>query len=176
MKRRLFAILSAISLLLFVAAVVMWVRSYSYVLAVTRSSRPYDGSALHTHAVEAQKGRLIFRTQRWGRGGEKRTNYEASNYPLGFDGGLIDLNGFLGFGHEFALTPPDMVDSYYRVVTIPLWFVTALLAIPPLLRTTAWLRGRSLTCVGLCSSCGYDLRATPDRCPECGAAPTKAGT
>jgi hypothetical protein len=61
-----------------------------------------------------------------------------------------------------------------RVVEVPSWLPVAVLAAlaGPLL---VWVRRRDrvhdLTKGSRCPACGYDLRATPERCPECGTAP-----
>jgi hypothetical protein len=53
--------------------------------------------------------------------------------------------------------------------TLPWWLPAGAASVLPTFRCIATLRRRRLRRRGLCERCGYDLRATPDRCPECGA-------
>ena len=56
-------------------------------------------------------------------------------------------------------------------VTVPLWFLAAVFGIPPCLGALAWRRRRMRAHrrrEGMCERCGYDIRASPERCPECG--------
>ena len=56
-------------------------------------------------------------------------------------------------------------------VSVPYWAMVGVLGVLP---GVWWRRRRSRDgdrVAGRCSKCGYDLRATPGRCPECGAMP-----
>jgi predicted RNA-binding Zn-ribbon protein involved in translation (DUF1610 family) len=63
----------------------------------------------------------------------------------------------------------------FRVV-IPAWFVLMVLLLTcyGLRRRTRMLLRLERAAAGLCGECGYDLRATPHKCPECGTQAKRA--
>jgi hypothetical protein len=97
--------------------------------------------------------------------------------------------GRLGKGHVYWASPParnvwnrmgfaawhdgwmsSFADSSRRVWAMPAWATTVVFALLPAL----WVmnRVRRPHPKGRCAKCGYDLRATPARCSECGAVAT----
>jgi hypothetical protein len=62
-------------------------------------------------------------------------------------------------------------------IMLPAWFLAIMFCIPMLVcfrRMIVVHRDRRRANRACCVACGYDLRATPDQCPECGAIPQKA--
>jgi len=91
--------------------------------------------------------------------------------------------GFLGkIGHDasalHASFPEGEIGGFcgpvtkaWRAVEFPYPYLMIAMGTPLIVRrlAAAWHRRRQAS--GACAACGYDLRATPGRCPECGAVP-----
>jgi hypothetical protein len=83
--------------------------------------------------------------------------------------GPFEWSAYIDIGRR-----PD--GSYvYRSFTLPLWLLALSAGSWPLASMAIWIhrrrvrrRRRLAVC---CLRCGYDLRWTPERCPECGAVP-----
>lgn len=80
----------------------------------------------------------------------------------------------LFFRHRTSYSPtrrsPRAIHlSYVRVTSVRLLPVMVLSALLPGLWALLWVRRRRAARPGCCAACGYDLRASPERCPECGA-------
>ncbi len=72
-------------------------------------------------------------------------------------------------------SPPGFSASSTAVgfnIDLPDWFLVALTAATPALWLRRRLKKKDLPEFA-CRTCGYDLRATPWRCPECGTIPQK---
>ena len=72
-----------------------------------------------------------------------------------------------GFSYATLDRVPGQPELLY--VTVPLGSVCLLAAVLPMATALRWRKARKQR-RGLCPACGYDLRASPDHCPECGAA------
>jgi hypothetical protein len=162
MRRRLFAILSALSLLLSIAVAALWVRSYRHGDTFTWAvSRGREG-------VISARGKLYVASVTSVR--ELHFDYPPGYHSMPADeqeaSSLRPKSSFLGFSHIHI----NLFGAVIWQLCVPCWAVVALSLVLP---STWWAvrarrRRRERGDTGLCPACGYDLRATPGRCPECG--------
>jgi hypothetical protein len=157
-KRRLLNFLTALSLLLCVAAAALWVRSYF------RWDYWAAGIAPRRIVLRSESGELLLtyfnETDLWGNGDIIAAWYISPNGS--FTGaGNWRLRNLTAFSAQHDAEP-----GLWKVgFTAPHWSAVAVAALLPALRLFRVRRHRG---AGVCRRCGYDLRATPGRCSECG--------
>jgi hypothetical protein len=153
-KRRLFNVVAEVSLLLCVAAAALWVRSWFRYDSITLKvgTEFLECASLHGQTMIALDTWLPYPAQ-WWRSGSAAGDPYVPRWHL------------LGFGLEYW----QYGGKIWRGLTIPDWFFVVLFAFHPARLLILRCR-RNRIVSGHCIICGYDLRATPNRCPECGTA------
>ena len=170
MPHRAFYPFAALSLLLCLALSAAWVRSYVVGDVYIRYSTT-DPDVYYMFV----SGHGKFRVSRSGSMGftglPPDPGYRRHERPQkgDYDMRLV--------GYEPRRFPGVQLDDWgsdFRAVTVSYWLPVLLTSLPPLWAVVRWRRTARRGRRGLCPTCGYDLRATPDRCPECGAAAAAA--
>jgi hypothetical protein len=100
----------------------------------------------------------------WGHSDHRNRRLSILREPSPSGEGKIPGPALIGFHY--------LSDSRgFRLIGVPLWFPSCVCLVALSISVRAWRRRRDAA--GACPTCGYDLRATPDRCPECGTIPTR---
>ena len=148
--RRVSNSLTVLSLLVCLVAIMLWVRSYR---ANSQTAGADSFDLTHKEPLYwfiSNPGRLTFCRQEG-----KDWSHPVQHFNL--------------LGLEYASS--RVGQSSLANLLVPYWMIVSLTILPPLIWLRGWQVQRRMLRrerSGRCRTCGYDLRATPDRCPECG--------
>jgi hypothetical protein len=184
-RRRLFNLAAAISLVLCAALLLVWVRSYRW--CTNHRLQHFSGSAenrtLSTYDLLWNQGSLqLGRMTLWNYPhDEPQWQLSSESNPAdpraGWAGGRL---GVLVYTNTWTYDSSRNARRRTDLVKLPIWSAVVMSSLIPGL----WLSGARRRRIRQwrlthqrCVNCGYDLRATPqeggtvfDRCPECGTA------
>jgi hypothetical protein len=177
MKRRLLNFLTALSLLVCVAACVLWVRSYwltDQLQWVSPGGFRGIGSASGSVVVQLNPGDTSgYSPAQHGWTYLRMQPYSAPSYAVAF--GHLDPVRTFGTWQLGGLgwyTVRDRNGRRTATGVAPFYLLAAATAALParwtIVRLRRRARDRRSKRRSACLVCGYDLRATPGRCPECG--------
>jgi hypothetical protein len=166
----LFHGLSALSLFIAVLVIVSWAVGY------------FCGIAADWHS-QGDSESWSLRCSR----GEFRIDHLRSQFPVagemaGFDlafteplNQMNNLRGLVSRGFKFRslgfVTFQFSTAGFAETIILwPCWSAALLFSALP----AVWVARRRRYAAGHCAKCGYDLRASPERCPECGTIPVSS--
>jgi len=170
MKRRIFHVATALSALMLMVLLVLTVRGI-FVTDILEKSSWGSSDSWWLLSVQSRCGELVFVDVRNSGLILNQITPQLLTRKLSYrrTGRIYDAHWYwpiLGI-HSRAWPAPNATTWENVYISVPDWMLIVAAGILPMVWWARWRQMR-LRRKGLCLNCGYDLRASSERCPECG--------